>query len=396
MKKFFLSFVAIVMAFAFSASLFAQAADGITVEFEKLTGDEDIYHFYLSQGVAVNTNPTSPYFGYTYVTAATDGASDGGSDRADTQKRGIFTFDAALQGLNPDNVGALPANAKALMTDVSRQAMHRVAVNPINDHVVFCYNVEGASAVWSMDPANLTGDAINLIEGLAITKANAICFDEAGTLFVMDNANTSDGGTIVKVVNGELVTVAQNAIWGVQDLSLASDGRGGLWVAQHRWSVDAYAVLSHVNAAGEVDFAVTGSSADDVKAMFPNDYNASYRGQCAYYADKDILAFGGNKVVALFKVTYDETTGVPSIAKIGTTEEIGNNIDGVAFYSNGDLAVVSASAERFVKYAVTINDPTTALENVQTTITPEKVIKNGQLVIIKDGVEYNVLGTVLR
>ena len=322
-------------------------------EFEQITGEEEIFHFYLSQGVAVDKNPESPYYGYTYVTAATDGASDGGSDRADTQKRGIFVFDAELNSLNPDNVGFLPANAAPLMTDVSRQAMHRVAVNPVNNHVVFCYNVEGASAIWSMDPANLAGDAVNLIEGLAITKANAFCFDAEGTLYVMDNANTSDGGKIVKVVNGELVTIAQNATWGVQDISLASDGRGGLWVAQNRWNIDTYAVLSHVNAAGAVDFAVTKDSPEEVKALFPNDNgNASYRGQCAYNVEKDVLAFGGNKVVTLFHVTYD-AAGVPSIAKIGATPAIGNNIDGVDFYANGDLAVVSASAERFQKYAVT-------------------------------------------
>lgn len=348
MKKSFLSCVAILMAFVFNVSVVAQTAPTL----EKLTGDEEIFHFYLSQGVAVDKNPASPYYGYTYVTAATDGASDGGSDRADTQKRGIFVFDAELNSLNPDNVGFLPANAAELMTDASRQAMHRVAVNPVDNHVAFCYNVEGASAIWSMDPANLAGEAVNLIEGLAITKANALCFDAEGTLYVMDNANTADGGTIVKVVNGELVTVAKNAIWGVQDISLASDGRGGLWVAQNRWNVDAYAVLSHVNAAGEVDFAVTKSSPEEVKALFPQDANASYRGQCAYYVEKDVLAFGGNKVVALFQVTYDEA-GVPSIEKLATTEAIGSNIDGVDFYANGDLAVVSASAERFAKYAVT-------------------------------------------
>ena len=326
----------------------------------KLTGDEEIYHFYLSQGVAVNTNPASPYYGYTYVTAATDGAADGGSDRADTQKRGIFVYDKELACLNPSNAGFLPANATALMTDVSRQAMHRIAINPVNDHVVFCYNVEGASAVWSMDPANLAGDATNLIEGLAITKANAICFDEKGTLYVMDNANTSTGGTIVKVVNGELITVAQDATWGVQDISLASDGRGGLWVAQNRWNVDVYAVLSHVNAAGEIDFKVTKDSPEELRALFPQDANASYRGQCAYDAENHVLAFGGNKVVSLFKVYYDVITGVPSIEKLISTPAIGSNIDGVAFYDNGDFAVVSASAERFMKFACNIEIPVQA------------------------------------
>ena len=326
----------------------------------KLTGDEEIYHFYLAQGVAVNTNPASPYYGYTYVTAATNGAADGGSDRADTQKRGIFVYDAELNSLNPDNVGFLPANADSLMTDASRQALHRIAINPVNDHVAFCYNVEGASAVWSMDPANLSGDAVNLIEGLAITKANAICFDAEGTLYVMDNANTATGGTIVKVVNGELVTVVQSKLWGVQDNSLVSDGRGGLWVAQNRWNIDTYSILTHVSAAGEVDFAVTVDSPAEVKALFTQVSNASYRGQCAYDAENHVLAFGGDKVVSLFKVYYDVITGVPSLEKLISTPAISNNIDGVAFYDNGDFAVVSASAERFMKFACNIEIPVQA------------------------------------
>ena len=334
-----------------------------------------IYNYYLPQDVAVDNNPYSATFGQIYVIGM-DGASDGGSDRAKTQKRGVFVYNQHLDELNPTNVGYLPANAAPLMTDVSRQAVHRMAVNPVTNHVAFAYNVEGASAIWSMNPANMAGDAVNLIEGLAITKANALCFDEKGVLYVMDNANTSDGGKIVKVVDGELVTVAQNAIWGVQDISLVSDGRGGLWVAQNRWAVDAYAVLSHVNAEGVVDFKVTGDSPEEVKALFPNDANASYRGQCAYYAEEDILAFGGNKVVTLFQVTYNDTTGVPSIAKVLSTPALGDNIDGIAFDYAGDLYVVSAYSERFYKFAVpTTNNAYTVAAN-HTIYIPEPTVLN--------------------
>lgn len=370
-----------------------------------------IYNFYLPQDVAVDNNPESDYFGQIYVAEATDGASDGGSDRAKSQKRGVFVYNQALEELNPEsNVGILPANAAELMTDASRQALHRMSINPVNNHVAFCYNVEGASAVWSMDPANLGGDAVNLIEGLAITKANALCFDEEGTLYVLDNANTSNGGKIVKVVNGELVTIAQNGIWGVQDLSLVSDGRGGLWIAQNRWAVDTYAVLSHVNAAGVIDYSVVAGSAD--AGMFPNDANASYRGQCAYNAAEDVLAFGGNKVVALFKVTYDAETGVPALEKLLSTPTLGNNIDGVAFDYAGDLYVVSASAERFYKFAMPTTDNTcttpaksslvitggtaTSVDNVAISVDAQKIIRNGQVLIIRDGKTFNMLGQEVK
>lgn len=370
-----------------------------------------IYNYYLPQDVAVDNNPESDYFGTIYVAEGTDGASDGGSDRAKTQKRGVFVYNQALEELTPTNVGYLPANAAPLMTDASRQAIHRMAVNPVNNQVAFCYNVEGATAVWSMDPANLAGDATNLIAGLAITKANALCFDEEGTLYVLDNANTSDGGKIVKVVNGELVTIAQNGIWGVQDISIVSDNRGGLWVAQNRWAVDAYAVLSHVNAAGEVDYKVVAGSDD--AGLFPNDANASYRGQCAYYAANDILAFGGNKVVTLFQVTYDATTGVPSITKLLSTPALGGNIDGVAFDYAGDLYALSASSERFYKFAVptATNTCTTpakknlvvvkggdesAVDNITVSTKTAKIVRNGQVLVVRDGKTFNLLGQEVK
>lgn len=368
-----------------------------------------IYNFYLPQDVAVDNNPESDYFGQIYVAEATDGASDGGSDRADTQKRGIFVYDQELNELNPTtNVGILPSNVT--LTDQSRQALHRMAVNPVDNHIAFAYNVSGSSAVWCMDPANLAGEATDLIAGLKITAANAICFDEEGTLYVMDNSNTATGGTIVKVKGGKMDTVAQNAIWGVPDISLVSDGRGGLWLAQHRWQVDAYAVLSHVNAAGEVDYKVTTSSED--ATMFPNDFNASYRGQCAYNAAEDVLAFGGNKVVALFKVTYDAETGVPTLEKLHTTPALGNNIDGVAFDYAGDLYVVSASVERFYKFAVPTAENTcivpaksslvitggtaTSIDNVAISVDAQKIIRNGQVLIIRDGKTFNMLGQEVK
>ena len=375
---------------------------------EVTDADNGIYNFYLPQDVKVDNNPESDYFSTIYVAEGTDGASDGASDRTKTQKRGVFVYNQALEELNPEsNVGILPANAAALMTDGTRQALHRMSINPVNNHVAFCYNVEGASAVWSMDPANLGGDAVNLIEGLAITKATALCFDKEGTLYVMNNINT-----IVKVANGELTTIIQDGTWGNQDLSLVSDGRGGLWIAQNRWNIDAHSLLTHVNAAGKIDFKVTVDSPKEIKSLFPQDANASYRGQCAYNAAEDVLAFGGNKVVALFKVTYDAETGVPTLEKLHTTPALGNNIDGVAFDYAGDLYVVSASVERFYKFAVPTTNNTcttpakaslvisggtaTSIDNVAVSMDAQKIVRNGQVLIIRDGKTFNMLGQEVK
>ena len=358
-----------------SAPVYPEIPGAVATLREVITNnDNDIYKFYLPQGVAVDNNPNSDYFGRIYVAESTDGAnSDGQSDRTKSQKRGIFVFDQNLNDLNPTaNVGILPTNAATAMTNKTRQAIHRIAINPTNNHVAFAYNVSGNTAVWSMNPENLSGNATNLIEQVSITKANAICFDKTGALYIMDNANSSSGGILVRIFNKNQSKI-QKGIWLDEDISIVPDGRGGLWIAQHRWDVNDYAVLSHVNANMTIDFKIT----DNSSGYFPHNYNGSYRGQCAYNEKEDILAFGGNRVVSLFKITYDNA-GKPSIdSHIASTPLLGECIDGIAFDHAGDLYVLSASTERFYKFAVPTQN------NTCTTPAPESQ-KIPRTLVLKD------------
>ena len=331
--------------------------EAITKMAEITDPTKGIYDIVTPQGIAIDNNTESEYFGQVYVAAATDGTVSRGE-----QTRGIFVYNPILNELNAPNIGYLPANVT--LTNTTRQAIHRVAVSPTSGHVAFAYNISGSTAVWSMNPENLAGDAVNLIDGAGITKANSICFDENGILYVMDNANTgaTGGGQIYKVEDGVATLFAAHQAgyqWATEENSIVSDGRGGLWIAQNRWSVDAYPALSHVNKDGIVDFAVTTSSPEALKALFPHDdNNASYRGQCAYYVADDILAFGGNKEGVLFKVTYDANNTPTNLEKFNSTGKLGVNIDGLAFDYAGDLYVASESTHRFYKFVVPTNDNT--------------------------------------
>ena len=314
-----------------------------------------IYDIVAPQGIAVDNNTDSKHFGQVYVAAATDGTVSRGA-----QTRGIFVYDPILNELNSPNAGYLPANAT--LTSNTRQAIHRVAVNPTNNQVAFAYNISGSTAVWSMNPENLAGDAVDLIEGAGITKANSLCFDEAGSLYVMDNANVSTGGKIYRIQDGVadvFANVQAGYNWVTEENTIVSDGRGGLWIAQNRWQVDGYPALSHVDKTGIVDFAVTSSSPEALKALFPHDdNNASYRGQCAYYAAEDILAFGGNKEAVLFKVTYDTNNVPTNLEKLMSTGKLGTNIDGLAFDYAGDLYVASETTHRMYKFVIPTNNNT--------------------------------------
>ncbi len=331
------------------------AGDAIAKMAEITDPTKGIYDIVAPQGIAVDNNTDSKHFGQVYVAAATDGTVSRGA-----QQRGIFVYNPILNELNSPNVGYLPANVT--LTDNTRQAIHRVAVNPASGQVAFAYNISGSTAVWGMNPDNLAGNAVNLIEGSEITKANSLCYDENGVLYVMDNANTGTGGKIYKIQDGvaSVFAAAQTGyIWAVEENAMTPDGRGGLWIAQNRWSVDAYPVLSHVNSNGQVDFAVSQNSSAELQALFPyDDNNASYRGQCAYYVAEDILAFAGNKEAVLFKITYDANDVPTNLEKLMSTGKLGVNIDGVAFDYAGDLYVASETTHRFYKFVVPTNDNT--------------------------------------
>ena len=67
---------------------------------------------------------------------------------------------------------------------------------------------------------------------------------------------------------------------------------------------------------------------------------------------------------------------------------------------DGDYTVTGIFTDDFDnKYIITITNnanPTTGLDNVTSTVAPVKVIENNQLIIIKNGVRYNVMGATVK
>ena len=329
----------------------------------------EIYDFYNTQGVVVDNNPESDYFGKIYVQATINGASNGSTDRADEQKAGLFIYNQWLDELNPtSNVGIQPSLPSGYSIGSANQ-FNRLAIDPTTNNITYCYAVSGKPAVFSMDRANLTGTPTNLLAGQAgITRSVAHCFDAEGNLYVMDLPGE---GQIFKIdKNGTKTTFGTKTGKYVQVYcSLVADGRGGLWVSQHRGGIDTYYQLVHYNASGTVDFAVYKGSENGFTG-------GSARGALAYDAERQILAQGRNGTVVLFDVTYNATTGVPTLTKRDYVASVnGTNIDGIAFDYVGDLYVVNSSKEKFQKFTIPTNDNTClvpakkslALDNAQIT-----------------------------
>ena len=372
-----------------------------------LTDASDKYYYYLPQDVEVNNNPESDYFGTIYVAEPYAGASDGASAHSQTQKIGIYVYDAEL---NLENYaqGYVPSNVTVKAAD-KHNTLHRLVVHPLTSEVVFTQSV--GAYVWAANPANLNAEAVNLIEGSDIAIANSVCFDENGVMYVFD-ATTTGGGTLYKVVDGVATAIVSVPAVVNGRNSLAADGHGGVWIGQNRGQLDAYNYLTHVNAAGQIDYEVNANSADEIKAMFAENMN---RGHIAYDAQRDVLAIGGGGKVTLLNAVYDEN-GTPTLTKWTETpmfnsEKPAWNVDGIAFDYAGDLYVVCASNERFYKYALptatntcttpakkslTITKEGTGVENVTTGANTVKMVRNGQLVIVRGDKTFNALGQEVK
>ena len=304
-----------------------------------------IYDFYNMMDVLVDNNPESEYFGRIYIQMAYDGADDAATDRSAVQKAGFYLYDQALNELNPEsNVSIRPTLPEGYTMGDNRNKFHRLDIEPKTGNLTWCYNVANQPAVFAVDAANLAGEATNLVAGIeGISRTAAHCFDAEGALYVMD---LPSAGTIYKIVNGvATVFAATDSKWVNASMTLAADGKGGLWVAQNRGQIDTYYQLAHYTKDGVLDYAVYKGSENGFTG-------SSARGALAYNAERQLLAQGRNGKVEVYSVAYDAETGVPALTLVATTPTVGSNIDGLHFDYAGDLYVVNSSKEKFQKFAM--------------------------------------------
>ena len=381
---------------------------------EKLTlltkaNDQANYGFNRPQGVAIDNNPASDFFGRIYIALP----KAGGTGYSDTNC-GIVVMDPQHNRLKSGVV----ANGDALGAN-GRYSMHRVAVNPTNGHVYYVRTSDSSEGVTGTAIYELTPDATNILTdgGIAknvisgasdITNANSVCFDETGAMYVMANANyTNEAGStgrVYKVIDGVATLFTPNSIEiASKDNAIVPDGKGGFWVAQHRNSLDGSNHLFHINTSGVTDYYIdqnNNASLLPIQTYTKSGTtykNASYRGQVAYYSIDEnygLVAYGGGAKVSVFKATYDGS-GVPTleswqtISLLSSSSTEGINVDGIAFDYAGNIIVMSATDERMYQYALPIESANTSLVPSPTS----KTIKLGTLYNVEVAVNDNAMGT---
>ena len=347
------------------------------------------YGFNRPQGVAIDNNPESDFFGRMYIALPKAGGSSSTYGAYGDTKAGVVVFDAVHNRL----ASGITATGSVLGDET--MGIHRVAVNPKDGKVYYTKSIASNTAVYELTP-NTTdilsdnGTAVDAIAGLGLTRADAVCFAEDGTMFVMDNASYSGGakGKIYKIKDGTKTLFNGDALWSNSPNSLASDGNGGIWVAQFRGAVGALPIMSHINSSGVVDYKFTSDPSSWLSGS-----NASKGGTIAYNPKDKVIALsteGG--IVMLFQVT--ETDGKPAITnKLWSTPKISNSgeVNGIAFDYAGNLIFASRSSERLCYYAVptTTNSCTTpAKSTMQVNGPPTCRVLPHDLTVVNNGNSY--------
>ena len=251
------------------------------------------------QGIAIDNNPQSPYFGRMYIANTPTGSQT-------RYKPGIVVFE-------PDPETGTYKYKTVVEVDFpaenSRWYMHRIAVNPANGYVYYCQSTSSsASAIYQIKPDTNGldwGTAVNVTSKLITSESdslnaiNSLAFGPGGELYVMCKAGDdpdpdtkcgqgkiykltkSDGDDLydgyeqhyiprnepqaVKNDKGEIKHDPDGDKyminpWVDADNTMVVTARGGFWVSQKRGSgIDEYAFLAHIQPDGYVQQSKYGT-----------------------------------------------------------------------------------------------------------------------------------------
>ena len=376
----------------------------------KVSDDSEKFILYAPKGVVVNNYPETEGFGTIYVAMPSNGQSDGSTTTSKTQKQGIFVWDALLNLKNTDNAGF-----KGDLTWQSDNvaAPHRLKVAENGDLYMGAghaevHNLYKVSADFSTFTP-LLGHAPK-VGGFEIVGNDVYALENIGY-----DAEQGCLGAMVKyeldklpaAEAGETYAAASVMKTGNAATSLDSDGKGGFWICQNR-STDqaAMAIVTHLNANKEVDYNSASASLSLVN---------STRGAMAVSPDKSLLAVcsGGSGAKKVIMFTIGWADGVPALTKLAETPVVGNNVDGIAFDFANNMYTVNSSKELLTIWAlpkaenncttpakkaskIVVAGTGTAIDNNFVPVKVQKIIVNGQVLIIKDGKTYNMMGQIVK
>ena len=368
-----------------------------------------------ARGVSIDNNPASDFFGRIYVTSI-----EANGKKGNRMGTGVYILDAALSDITGQ--GGTPYQGGEAWKGNS--SPYRPSVAP-DGSVYVCDWSDGHSGVWVMNPAEpgaawrpVFGGTRNA-DGLAsegdvkihgsIAGVFVTGTGESTQMFTCDEDYDADGKT--HVLRYDLGTSTspwvaapsheydlQGGLLANGNQSLASDGRGGVWVCQYRYSADAYPCLSHINGkTGEFDFNTVGSKV----------FNGSGPiGALGVSPDGRYIAVPNTSQITIAEATYD-ADGTPTLEykwTIGSTYgsrpfdcdfDVAGNLY-VAFNDNGGGIGIWSLPKEDNSYTTKSNDKIRINSGINGVTTTDRTISiangivsaGGQIVTV-----YNAMGT---
>lgn len=223
------------------------------------------------------------------------------------------------------------------------------------------------------------------------------------------NSAATQADTLSKFVGAAAVPVMGSA-------GIAWDDKGGFWFHSARSNMIDQRGLCHVSPAGAVDFEFHATAADSTKYhILPNGSNGGAGVRVIKLDGEDVLFVGQGRRAAdgtghmmAYKVIYANDGSVSDIEVLYDEHFIGisTNLNDFAVDFGHNLYVVGNSNEKIIPVALPYSGMTetpvdaevirTSLDNVNGEMKATKMIENGKVIIIKNGVKYDMLGTVIE
>ena len=399
------------------------------------------YAFYHPKGVAVDNNPFSPNFGRLLANECMASTPNEGY-HSSADKQGIYAFDPTFQPI-PNGNSYVFKGGNAFGNDY---APYRIRISEDSRIFVTDNCISDGTTLWELSADLQTWTPIfqgafdaegvmNTADGEYMTTANSgldvigsgdelqilmLGFNIPGLVnytgngFFVDRYNLgsatswtgvpSQHDTLSALCGSQVVPLGDNC-------GIAADGEGGFWFKSARANVCAQRGFCHVNAEGVVDWELHATPEDTAAYnILPNGSN----GGAGITRVGDLLFVGmGRKLsgcgrMQVFEIGAD-ATGAPELTVKYDMhiKEISTALNDFAVDYANNLYVVGNSNEKLLPvvlpYSGVVETPVnaelvkeaTAIENIEEAPVVNKIFRNGQVIIVKDGVEYNVIGTKL-
>ena len=249
--------------------------------------------------------------------------------------------------------------------------------------------IEKEEAIEAM-PLEMTNLVVTPLEGGAVMlEASNDLYGVAVTLAVMADG-TVDPSSVVDFY-GECPVISGN-ITKTYSESLKTDVYEGIVIFDMMGSKLALELTMYSLPAIDVEItaAVASVLPEGALQLLGNWGELPVSVKVAGYEEAASKEYEGPQVGEFEILTEDENADFGAANIVLVTKE-GNNVTVEGVFSSYNTGK---------KYNVTISGAFAAVEagveNLDTTVAPAKVMVNGQLVIIKDGVNYNAVGTIVK